>query len=247
MTVLVALFVSPVAATSSSVLVGVKHKMRATLITPDGNGPYPGVLVLHRNNGVESADLQYAGRLAKEGYVCLVPAFTEAYGITPDTRDNPFTTHAPPIYADLVDALDMLRHNEKVGGSKLGALGFSNGAYFALWLAATNKIEAGVSYYGAISGAGTTGAFMGHWRAVFSRTSAQVLILHGSVDSTVPVAVARLFGDILNTAHSPHEIHIYPGVGHLFERQPISPADRAAAEDSWQRTLEFLRKYLKQP
>ena len=37
----------------------------------------------------------------------------------------------------------------------VGAVGFSNGGFFAMLLAATNRVKAGVSYYGALDGART--------------------------------------------------------------------------------------------
>ena len=93
--------------------------------------------MLETSGGVERQDLDYAGRLMHEGYVVLIPYYLEAYGIHPQERRQSFTTDAQPIYADLVACLELLRKNEKVNGKELGAIGFSNGGYFALWLAAT--------------------------------------------------------------------------------------------------------------
>jgi carboxymethylenebutenolidase len=235
---------APVHAASSSIMVGVRHSMHATLTTPDGPGPYPGVLVLHTSAGLEDADIRYATRLAQQGYVCLVPAFLEAYGITFRNRQATFTTDAEPIYADLVDALDTLEHLDQVNGEKLAAVGFSNGGYFAVWLAATGKVQAGVAYYGALSGAGTDKS-LDHFSRVFNGSSSPVLILHGSADTTVPVQAAQHLAAILDRAHSPYEIQLYPGAGHRFDRDLTSDADRTAAADAWRRTLMFLTKHLK--
>ncbi|HYM92444.1 MAG TPA: dienelactone hydrolase family protein [bacterium] len=243
--ILLAVLVSPGAATSSSVLVGVRHNMRANVITPDGHGPYPGVLVLHTAGGLEPADLDYAQRLAREGYVCLVPAFMEAYRISGPSRDADIVAHASELYADFVDALAVLRRNEKVGGSRVGAVGFSAGGGFATWLAATSKIQAGVSYYGGFRPG--TDLSLSQMQAAFTSTSAPVLILQGSADAPATVRVAERLRAILDRAHSPYEIYFYPGAGHTFERELASKANRDAAEDSWRRTLEFLGKYLKQP
>ena len=233
---------APAAAlTSSEVTVGVKQNMHATLLTPEGKGPYPGILLLHTSSGLKPADLEYGRALAQQGYVVLVPAFMDAYGLTAVTRAGTFTTDAEPIYADLAAALDMLEHQPQVAGSKLGAIGFSNGGYFAMWLAATNKVQAGVSYYGALTGAATDKE-LSRFRAVFNKNSAPVLVMHGSSDSTVPVAAANRMSAILAAAGSPHEVNIYDGAGHSFERLPGS---ESAAADAWQRTLAFYAKYLK--
>ena len=233
---------TPAAAlTSTDVRVGVKQNMHALLMAPDDAGPHPGVLVLHTSGGLQPADIEFAKRLAGNGYVCLVPSFMAAYGITGRTRALTFTSDAEPIYADFVAALDMLEHTPQVGGGKLGAVGFSNGAYFALWLAATNKVQAGVSYYGALSGAGTDKE-LNRFRAVFNKNSSPVLVMHGSNDETVPVQVANHMSAVLAAAGSPHEVKIYDGAGHSFERLPGS---EGAAADAWKRTLAFFAEYLK--
>ena len=227
-------------------MVGVKNNMRAFLLTPDGPGPYPGILVLHTSGGLQSADTEFAEHLVESGYVALVPAFMEAYGITARTRRDTFVGDASAIYADFVAALDVLSHLSKVKGAKLGAVGFSNGGYFAVWLAAAGKVQAGVSYYGALTGAGSDTS-LGRFREAFAKSSAPVLILHGTADGTVPMQAAQHLAEIIAAVQSPYELQLYPGVDHRFERDHGAPAADAAAADAWQRTLAFFAKYLRQP
>lgn len=230
-------------AAETSLKVGVKKNMNATLITPDGPGPYPGVLVLHTSAGLKQADLDYARKLAVEGYVCLVPAFMETYGITGRTRQQTFTGYARDVYNDFLTAIDVLKSSDKVAGSKIGAIGFSNGGYFAMWLAATAKVDAGVSYYGALNGAGTDKELT-RFSSTFDRNSAPVLILHGSDDRTVPVGAAEHLGRIVKSAGSPYEIKIYDGADHVFERDLRNDAQKAAATDAWERTIKFFGEKL---
>src|SRR5215469_18479026 len=86
----------------ATVTVGVKQNITAYLYTPDGPGPYPGILLLHTSGGLQAADTAYAKQLAGQNYVVLVPAFMAAYGITGRTRQITFTSSAEPIYADFV-------------------------------------------------------------------------------------------------------------------------------------------------
>lgn len=251
----------PALGAQSEITVGVRNNMRATLVTPDGPGPYPGVLILHTSGGLEEADLAFAKALANEGYVCMLPAFMAAYGLTAASREETFTRDATSIYADLVGALGVLQHNPKIQGSKLAAIGFSNGGYFAVWLALTNKVQAAVGYYGAYSGAGTDKA-QTRFAKIATASSAPILILHGANDSTVPVQAARRLASILESAHAPYEIQVYRDTGHLFDRGGFSPTatfrrnprqsassgsdtgDSAADTDAWARTLHFLQEYL---
>ncbi|HEY3918027.1 MAG TPA: dienelactone hydrolase family protein [Stellaceae bacterium] len=232
----------PARADQGSLTVGVKQNMSAYLFTPGGSGPYPGILLLHTSGGLGGADIAYAKQLSAQNYVVLVPAFMAAYGITGRTRQTTFTTFADPVYADLVAALDTLAHNPKVAGRKLGAIGFSNGGYFAMWLAATDKVSAGVAYYGAFTGAATDRG-LSRFRGAFNKGSAPVLILHGMADETVPVFAAENLGSIVQSAGSPYEIKLYDGAGHEFERVGGSQ-NAAAAADAWPRTLAFFAKYL---
>jgi carboxymethylenebutenolidase len=236
--VTLALFTPSAFADSTTIKVGVARTMQAHLMTPDGPGPYPAILLLHTSGGLQSADLVFARRLVGEGYVVLVPAFLDAYGIQPRTRQAAFTTYAEPIHADLVASLDQLRANPKVDGNRLAAVGFSNGGYFALWLAATGEARAGVSYYGALTGAGSDRA-LDRFRQAFTSHSAPVLILHGADDSTVPIGKAIELDSILTAARAPHEFHQYPGAEHRFDRDG-GAGNEAAAADAWRRTLDFL-------
>jgi carboxymethylenebutenolidase len=224
--------------------VGARHKMRAILYRPNGPGPYPAVLVLHASSGLTDRDTTYAVRLAGLGYVALVPAFMEAYGLTEASRRETFTVDAQAVYDDLVAALDTLAHDTAVSAGKFGAVGFSNGGYFAAWLAATGKVKASVAYYGAYTGAGSDRS-LARFRSAFEAGSAPLLILHGKADGTVPVEFAEKIAAIARGAGSPVEIQLYDGVGHGFDRQLVNPVAKAATDDSWARSQMFFAKYLK--
>lgn len=239
-----ALFTGSALADSTTIKVGVNKNINAQLMMPEGPGPYPALLLLHTSGGLQTGDTEYAKRLVAEVYVVLVPAFLEAYGIQAKTRQLTFTTYAQPIFDDFVASLEQLRRNNKVNARKLGAIGFSNGSYFALWLAATGQVQAGVSYYGALSGAGTDRS-LSRFQQVFSAQSAPVLILHGTNDSTVPIGKAIELEKILAEKQAPHEFYPYPGAEHRFDRDRSSSND-TASEDAWQRTITFLSKFLKE-
>jgi carboxymethylenebutenolidase len=217
--------------------------MRASYFLPAGSGIHPGVLVLHTSGGLKDADLAFARRLAENGYATLVPEFLDAYGITLVTRQEAFKEKADAIYGDLSDALRRLGSLPGVDPHALGALGFSNGGYFALWLAATNQARAGVSYYGALSAAATDPGFS-RFRSVFSKTSSPVLILHGTEDETVPFAFALRLDSLLTAAGSPHRFVPYEGAGHRFDRENDDDGDLPAAVDAWKQTLRFLKQNL---
>ena len=231
------------AASTTDIIVGVNHNMHAMLVVPDGPGPYPAVLVLHTSNGFSPGDVRFAEALAEQGYVSLIPKFMEAYRITPQGRAATFTTYGDQIYADFIGAVAMLRQSDNVKGRKVGAVGFSNGGYFAAWLAMTAKVDAAVSYYGAYSAAGADRG-LSRFQSVARAGGSPLLMFHGGNDSTVPIATAEHLSAILAAARTPFEFQRYGSAGHAFER---SGDDPAAAQDAWQRTLAFFRMHLQQP
>lgn len=230
-----------VAADPVGVKVGVGQKMEATLYRPAKAGPAPAVLVLHTSGGLRPSDHAYAERLAAEGYICLVPDFFRAYGLSENNRQQTFTTYAQSIYADFVSAIGTLRKTEGVQADRIGAVGFSNGGYWALLLAARGDVRAGVSYYGAVTGAGTDRT-LSALRHAFTSKSSPVLVLHGARDATVLPRYAEDLKSILTDARSPYEFQMYESAGHSYERGNF---DAQAAEDSWKRALRFFDAALK--
>jgi carboxymethylenebutenolidase len=241
--------------TQTTVAVGVRGNMQAQLFVPDGPGPFPGMLVLHTSGGLQEADLAAARQLAGAGYVCLVPAFMAAYGLTYDSRQDTFMRDGPAIYADLVSAIGTLRANPAVAGGSVGAIGFSNGGYFAVWLALTGTVQAAVSFYGAYTAAGADSSLT-RFKQLANAGSAPILILHGLDDQTVPAGAARRLAGILGQAGVTHDLELYPDTGHSFDRGGFVPkgrgrfpatdtGDGAATIDAWTRALAFLGKYVR--
>lgn len=217
--------------------VGLKHDISTAVFVPDGQGPFPGMLVLEKSLGVEPLTLQYARRLADAGYVSFVPYYMEAYGLVGERRGEAFTRSADAILADLAEAANELRHYEKVGGRKVGAVGFSNGGFFAVMLAAHGDVQAAVDYYGAITGFGTDKELF-RIKSALTAQSSPMLLLVGDKDGYYRPTLH--LGALLRDAQVPHVVHVYPGDPHEFEK--FSARD---AEDAWGRTIAFLGRWLK--
>lgn len=226
--------------TSKAVKVGVKKNMQAWLYTPDGPGPFPSVLVMHTSGGISEADYTYCANLAREGYICIAPAFLLAYGISNEDRRKSFTTEARPIMEDFVEIIGELNALPQAKKGAVGAVGFSNGGFFAAMLAATGRVRAGVSYYGAFDGARAhpdLAPFKSRWTA----RSSPLLVLAGTDDVIITMEPVQKLEAIMKTAGAPYEVKVYPGVGHGFDRGRTTAAGNVAAADAWPRTLAFLR------
>lgn len=222
---------------------GPTKKVRAEFIMPDGQGPFPAVLILHTSGGVTKYDIAYAEQLAKEGYACLVPYYLDAYSISYGTRNWATTVYAANILADFTAEIQYLKDRPKINKEKIGAVGFSMGGYWALILAGMERVQAGVSYYGALTGGTVNSETRYHFEDIFTQHSSPVLVLHGKDDMTVNVKYAQQLADMLKGKSCVCELHLYPNAGHRFDRGGSLCAP--AAGDSWEKTLAFLKKYLR--
>ena len=71
-----------------------------------------------------------------------------------------------------------------------------------------------------------------------------ILGLFGEKDTGVTVESVQAFEATLQRLRKPHEIHIYPGARHAFANPTGNAYDAEAAEDAWQKTLQFLQENL---
>ena len=227
-----------------NLMLGADGKMPTTIYVPEGTGIKPLILVIHSSGGLGGADHKYAMALTKEGYLSVVPDFFTAYNITNKTKRKTWTEYRDDIHKDFTTIISQVKSMSKIPSKKVFAVGFSNGGYWAAALAARSDIDAGVSYYGAYSEGGTVrgkdGLGSGSIIAEAGSNSAPLLMFHGTDDSRVPVKNAEMFEELYPNV----EAHYYDDVDHAYERVTRFKAyDEEAAKDSWEKTLEFLKKH----
>ena len=92
---------------------------------------------------------------------------------------------------------------------------------------------ASVPYYGAQPNAEDT-----------AKIKAAVLAHYGELDTRI-TSGWDAYNQALTAAHVTHEGYVYPKANHGFHNDTTPRYDKAAAELSWQRTLDFFGKYLK--
>ena len=208
--------------------------IRLNAYLPDASAvPVPAVIALYGAGGNVSGMERYAGTLAAQGFaVYLLHYFDRTYNDHTGTKsvDKPTILRNFPLWMKtLWDAISFVDTQPQVDGKRIALLGFSLGAYLSLANSAIDhRVKAVVEFFGG----------MPKEMNLFMRRLCPVLILHGEVDSTVPVEEAYQLQKLLEKKGIPYEIKIYPGVGHGFDDQTIW-------HDAGLRSLQFLRKYLK--
>ncbi|HVM21875.1 MAG TPA: dienelactone hydrolase family protein, partial [Sphingomicrobium sp.] len=135
--------------------------------------------------------------------------------------------------ADAVAMLDQLSRSSR--GGKVGAVGFCWGGAFVnrLAVAAGDKLDAGVSYYGPAPDP-----------AEGSKVEAPLAIHLAGLDERVN-RTGFPWVTALRTAGKTVRFYLYEGVHHAFNNDTSAERyDKPAADLAWRRTLAFFRRYL---
>jgi carboxymethylenebutenolidase len=205
--------------------------VNAYLAEPAGGGP--GVLVLHAWWGLKPFFKQICDRLAEQGFVALAPDLRngqvagtiEAAKELMEKSDFEFTGKIVHAAKNHLLALSKAQ--------KIGVIGFSMGAAWALVLAeqAPEQVGAVVSFYGVQD-------------ADFSKVRARVLGHYSDLDEWEPIDGVHALEKDMRAAGLDVTFHIYPGLSHWFVEDDRPEYDPGAAKLAWERTFNFLKKNL---
>ena len=210
------------------------------LVTPEGKGPFPAVIVIHEWWGLDNWVKDQARALAKEGYVTLA---VDLYrGKVTDTQEeaHKLMSGMPEDRAmrDLAAALSLLKSRKDVRADRVGAIGWCMGGKYALKLATEEPtLAAVVAYYGAPPTD----------EAAIARIKAPVLGNFGAEDTGPSPAQVKAFEAAMKKAGKSVDVKLYPGAGHAFANvnNPWKGYRADAAKDAWARAVAFFAKHLK--
>ncbi|HUQ76321.1 MAG TPA: dienelactone hydrolase family protein [Burkholderiales bacterium] len=216
---------------------GNADKMRGYLVQPAGNGPFPTVLVIHENRGLNPYIEDVARRAAVEGFLALAPDGLAPLGGYPgnddDGRDMQAKLDQAKLRTDMLNGAKFLKAH-KLSTGKLGVTGFCWGGGTTNWLATAlgTDMHAGAPYYGVAAATGEV-----------PKIKAPLLVHLAENDPRVNETYAT-YEQELKKAGARYEIQMYPGTQHGFHNNSTPRYSEAAAKLSWERTVAFFKKNL---
>jgi carboxymethylenebutenolidase len=211
--------------------------MRGYLVQPAGAGPFPAVLVIHENRGLNPYIEDVARRAAAAGYLALAPDGLAPLGGYPGNDDDGRTLQAKldqaKLRTDMLNGAKWLKAH-KLSTGKLGVTGFCWGGGTSNYLAATmgSDLQAAAPYYGAAADTESV-----------KNIKAALLVHYAENDQRIN-EMWPAYEAALKAANVKHEAHIYKDTQHGFHNNSTPRYAEAAAKLSWDRTMDFFKKYL---
>ncbi len=210
------------------------------LSVPEGEGPFPALILVHEWNGLVDRVRQVADAFADEGYVALAADLYQ--GRTGSNSDENIALMQEArgdmdrVIRNLDAAAAFLRARPDVTG-RVGAMGWCFGGGIALSYGIGGEDhEATAIFYGQLV----------EDPEVLAGLSHEVYGTFAALDQgPAPESVER-FRTALDAAGIQHDLHIYDAVNHGFwlrvEQDP--DARGPAAEDAWRRLKDYLARTL---
>lgn len=214
--------------------------LRGYLAKPEGEGPFPAVLMIHEWWGLNDGIIVLADALAEEGYVVLA---ADAYrgnltAQVPRALWLRLTTPEEQVFGDLDTALAYLQGLPITDSNRLASMGFCFGGEHSLQLGLrqSERLAMTVMYYGAVE---TNPELL---RPLID--AQPVLGIFAEEDQQIFVGDVLEFEAALDSLNIANQITIYPGVGHAFINED-NFNQAGIAGDAWQEAVDFLADNLK--
>ena len=212
--------------------------IRAFVAYPERKTRAPAVIVIHEIFGLTDWEPTVADRLAKEGYVAIVPdLLSSKHGKSPSNPDEgrKLVGELEPdrITADLDATYAYVNGLPAVAKDQIGTIGFCWGGGQSFRYATNNpRLKAVVVAYGPPPDT-----------ADMKRIKAPVLGIYGEKDERINASLPEVTA-AMQSAGKTFTSEVYPGTGHGFLKPGRQGSDGPQVEKAWNRILEFYRARL---
>lgn len=216
---------------------GTSGKMRGYLVQPVGEGPFPAVVVIHENRGLNPYIEDVARRVAVEGFLALAPDGLAPIGGYPGNDDDgkvmQKSLDPDKLFTDLLNSAKYLKSHELSNG-KLGATGFCYGGGVVNKLAVVMgaDLNAGVPFYGVAPKTEDIGKIV-----------TPMMIQYAADDPRVN-ASQEAYREALKANNKDFVMYTYEGTRHGFHNNSTPRYNEEQAKIAWERTIAFFKKNL---
>jgi carboxymethylenebutenolidase len=207
------------------------------LATPDGDGPHPGVVVIHEAYGLDDHIKSVTRRFAGAGYAALaVDLFTDRIRAVCMARYMTGLLMGSVNVAgidDLKSGLTFLAKLPDVDAQRMGAIGFCMGGGFAIaWACTDSRLKAVAPFYGTNP-------------RPLEVTKRLCPVVGSYPEKDFTARSGRALERALTEYGIQHDIKIYPGAEHSFFNDARGRYNEEAAEDAWHRVVTFFDQKLR--
>jgi len=211
---------------------------------PSGNGPFPAVILLHSSGGFKSNQmLNYLGDdYIENGFAIYAPDFFKRHGITTETRKKTWTSFRKPIEKELSEIVELVKKDKKIDSKNVFAVGFSNGGYWATYLAGTKQVNAASSHYGVWT---FKGGLNGYPVKYVKKDCSPLLVLHPIKDQIQKIEYVKSHIEKAKKTCAKVKVHYYTNGGHAWESQKYKGGvgyNKDVWKDAVTRTINFFRE-----
>ena len=216
---------------------GTSGRMRGYLVQPQGEGPFPAVLVMHENRGLNPYIQDVARRFAVAGFLALAPDGLSPIGGYPgnddDGRAMQRTLDQSKLRQDMLNSAGFVK-SHLLSTTKLAATGFCWGGGTTNFLATElgGDLQAAAPFYGAAADTDKVG-----------NIKAAVQVHYAELDERVN-AMRPAYEAGLSANGATYEMHVYPGTRHGFHNYSTPRYDEEAAKLAWDRMVSFFHEHL---
>ena len=224
-------------------------KLPAYFAKPARKGTFPVVLVNEEIFGVHEYIKDVCRRLAKVGYLAIATEYYARIGDLSKMTDarqifNDVILKAPDgQYMSDLDSTAAWALDNSGSATRVGVMGFCIGGR-QTWLYAAHSphLKAAVAFYGLLGGAPSSIQPLTALD-VAGKIKCPLLGLYGGQDASIPVEAVREAEAKAKAAHEIVEIVIYPDAPHGFHADYRPSYRQADAEDAWNRTLAWFKRF----
>ena len=216
---------------------GTSGQMRGYLVQPRGSGPFPTVLVVHENRGLNPYIEDVARRCAVEGFLALAPDGLFPVGGYPGNDDDGRELQAKlepnKLRTDMANSAKFLKAH-KLSSGKLGVTGFCWGGSTTNFLAASlgPAVQAAAPFYGAAPPADAV-----------PNIKAALLLNYAENDDNIN-KMWPAYEAALKANGKTYEMYIYPGTRHGFHNNSTPRYVADQAKIAWDRTIALFKRNL---